>query len=86
LRGAPNPHAVYSSKAVGEPPLFLASSVFFAIKDAVESARAEIGIDGLFQFDSPATAERIRMACEDQLTRKVSKPEPGTFKPWAVSV
>ena len=58
-------------QAVGEPPLFLASSVFFAIKDAVESARAEIGIDGLFQFDSPATAERIRMACEDQLTRKV---------------
>jgi len=86
LRGSPNPHAVYSSKAVGEPPLFLASSVFFAIRDAVESARAEIGLTGLFQFNSPATAERIRMACEDQLTNKISKPEPGTFKPWAVSV
>ena len=32
LRGAPNPRAVYSSKAVGEPPLFLASSVFLAVK------------------------------------------------------
>jgi hypothetical protein len=32
LRGAPNPRAVFSSKAVGEPPLFLASSVFFAVK------------------------------------------------------
>ena len=32
LRGASNPRAVYSSKAVGEPPLFLAASVFWAIK------------------------------------------------------
>ena len=32
LRGASNPRAVYSSKAVGEPPLFLAASVFFAVK------------------------------------------------------
>ena len=32
LKGVGNKRAVYSSKAVGEPPLFLASSVFFAIK------------------------------------------------------
>ena len=32
LRGTSNPRAVYSSKAVGEPPLFLAASVFWAIK------------------------------------------------------
>ncbi|KAK2567725.1 Xanthine dehydrogenase/oxidase [Acropora cervicornis] len=38
LRSAPNEKAVYSSKAVGEPPLFLASSVFYAIKDAITSA------------------------------------------------
>lgn len=30
---------VYSSKGVGEPPFFLASSVFFAIKNACYSAR-----------------------------------------------
>lgn len=35
LRGAPNPRAVFSSKAVGEPPLFLAASAFFAIKNAI---------------------------------------------------
>merc|ERR1711997_777067 len=39
LRGSSNPRAVFSSKAVGEPPLFLASSVFFAIKDAIQAAR-----------------------------------------------
>ena len=49
----------------------MASSVFFAIKDAIQSARAEIGLTEVFQLYSPATAERIRMACEDQLTRKV---------------
>lgn len=58
-------------QAVGEPPLFLASSIFFAIKNAVESARKDAGFDGRFRFDSPATAERIRMACEDHLTLKV---------------
>lgn len=58
-------------QAVGEPPLFLASSVFFAVEDAIKSARAEIGLKGIFELNSPATAERIRMACEDQLTQKV---------------
>lgn len=86
LRGCPNPHAVYSSKAVGEPPLFLASSVFFAIKDAIHSARTEAGITGNFTINSPATSERIRMACEDDLIRKVSKPASGAFQPWAASV
>ena len=46
-------------------------SVFLAIKDAIASARAESGIKGNFQLDSPATAERIRNACEDHLTKLV---------------
>ncbi len=41
LGGAPNPRAVHSSKAVGEPPFFLSASVFFALKDAVRAARVE---------------------------------------------
>ena len=80
LRGSSNPRAVYSSKAVGEPPLFLASSVYFAIKDAIYAARndAEKSQTGssdksekIFQLDAPATAERIRMACLDQFTEKI---------------
>lgn len=51
--------------------MFLGSSVFFAIKDAVKSARTHVGLTGPFQFDSPATSERIRLACEDKLTSKV---------------
>ncbi|XP_028998370.1 xanthine dehydrogenase/oxidase [Betta splendens] len=86
LRDAPNHKAIYASKAVGEPPLFLASSVFYAIKDAVSAAREESGIRGAFRLDSPASAERIRNACIDQFTRKCPAAEPGTFKPWSVQV
>lgn len=70
LKDAPNPRAVHSSKAVGEPPLFMAASVFFAIKDAVAAARADNGLGGTwFQLHSPATSERIRMACHDRFTQ-----------------
>ena len=59
-------------KAAGEPPLFLAASVFFAIKDAIGAARMDAGHEtGIFRLDSPASVERIRMACEDPLTKHV---------------
>lgn len=59
-------------QAVGEPPLFLSASIFFAIKDAISSARTDAGLSGTFRLDSPASSERIRMACQDQFTMKVS--------------
>ena len=87
LRGAPNPKAVFSSKAVGEPPLFLASSVFFGVKEAIRSARVERGLSKKFDLDAPATAERIRMACEDHLTNKTDQlPPRGTYKPWGIQL
>ncbi|XP_073484392.1 xanthine dehydrogenase/oxidase isoform X1 [Aquarana catesbeiana] len=86
LRDCPNSKAIYSSKAVGEPPLFLSASIFYAIKDAITSARTESGITGSFRLDSPATPERIRNACVDQFTKLCPAPEPGTFKPWSVRV
>ncbi|KAL0419584.1 UNVERIFIED_CONTAM: Xanthine dehydrogenase 1 [Sesamum radiatum] len=69
LKDAPNDKAIHSSKAVGEPPFFLASAVFFAIKDAIIAARAEEGLTGWFPLDNPATPERIRMACIDEFTK-----------------
>ncbi|XVF69650.1 hypothetical protein PTKIN_Ptkin11bG0098700 [Pterospermum kingtungense] len=68
LKGHPNVKAIHSSKAVGEPPFFLASAVFFAIKDAILAARAETGHTKWFPLDNPATPERIRMACLDGFT------------------
>lgn len=71
LKGSSNPRAVFSSKAVGEPPLVLASSVFFAIREAITAARQERNLDGNFVLLSPASSARIRMACEDEFTEKV---------------
>ena len=50
---------VFGSKAVGEPPLMLAISVFEALRDAVAQARA----DGqAVKLDAPATPERVLWA------------------------
>jgi xanthine dehydrogenase large subunit len=51
----------YRSKAVGEPPLMLALSAFFALKDAVS---ASAGHRAPVVMDAPATPERILLACE----------------------
>jgi xanthine dehydrogenase/oxidase len=45
LHGANNPKAVYSSKGIGEPPLFLSASVFFAIRQAIKAARKDVGLE-----------------------------------------
>ena len=51
----------YRSKAVGEPPLMLALSAFFAVRDAVSaSAGHKVPVD----LGAPATPERILLACE----------------------
>jgi xanthine dehydrogenase large subunit len=51
----------FRSKAVGEPPLMLALSAYFALRDAVSaSAEHKVRVD----LTAPATPERILMACE----------------------
>ncbi|OGA98562.1 MAG: hypothetical protein A3E79_11990 [Burkholderiales bacterium RIFCSPHIGHO2_12_FULL_61_11] len=45
---------VFGSKAVGEPPLMLAISVYEALKEAVAAARP-----GVVRLDAPATAEDL---------------------------
>ena len=49
---------VFGSKAVGEPPLMLAISVFEALRDAVASARPGKRV----RLDTPATAENVLRA------------------------
>ena len=50
---------VNKAKTTGEPPLMLAMSVFYAIKDAIAAA-------GKYKFtpilDAPATPEKILMS------------------------
>ena len=82
LENADNPFAVHSSKAIGEPPFFLGCSVFFAIKDAVSAARDGKNEGGYFEFRMPATSERIRMACMDEISSECIESEDKTsFQP-----
>lgn len=52
-------HTIMRSKAVGEPPLLLSFSVFFAIRDAIASVTSDQINPHL---DAPATAESILKA------------------------
>jgi len=66
LDNAPNPEAtIFRSKAVGEPPLMLATAVWNALKDAI--AAAGHGKTAV-RLDAPATPERI-LAALDRLKR-----------------
>lgn len=61
---------IQSSKGIGEPPLFLGATVFFALREAVRAAREMNGVKEPLVLDSPATAERLRLAVADGLVRK----------------
>lgn len=76
-----NLRTIQRSRGVGEPPLFMGSVVFFAIRDALKAARkqygvqAEVGEDvksgsGLLCLESPATPERIRTSCADPIIKR----------------
>ncbi len=57
---------IYRSKAVGEPPLMLAISVFHALKDAIASVRGA-GFSPVLH--APATPEQVLNSIEELLQR-----------------
>ena len=59
-------NVVNKSKTTGEPPLMLAMSVFFAIKDAISSVGNYKIIP---QLDAPATPEAILLSIKDLKSR-----------------
>lgn len=62
----PNPeNSIYHSKAVGEPPLMLAVSVWCAIKDAISSLR-DYKVDP--ELSTPASPERV-LNCVNSLLK-----------------
>jgi xanthine dehydrogenase large subunit len=60
--------SIYRSKAVGEPPLMLAMSVFHAIRDAIAASAG----GGIPRLDAPATPERILASIEELRTRQAT--------------
>jgi xanthine dehydrogenase large subunit len=59
--GANREDTIYHSKAVGEPPLMLAISVFAAVADALHSLAPGKSVP----LDAPATAESILRAAQE---------------------
>ena len=72
LRNAGNKfESVFSSKGIGEPPITLAVSVVCAIRQAIHCYRGDHGTRGAWTLDIPLTSERIRLACQDNITKFV---------------
>ena len=72
---------LFAVQAVGEPPFFMAASAFFAIKDAVASARKDHGDPAFFRLNSPASSERlVRLA--PRPNRSVVAMKPLYFFSW----
>ncbi|XP_069851875.1 aldehyde oxidase 2 [Dipodomys merriami] len=86
LPSSQTPLTIYSSKGLGESGMFLGSSVFFAIADAVAAARRQRDITEDFTVKSPATPEWVRMACADWFTEMIPRDDPKTFKPWSIPI
>eukprot|EP00897_Mesotaenium_endlicherianum_P007758 jgi/Mesen1/700/ME000109S_10923 len=75
LHGAPHRKGVLSSKASGEPPLLLATSVHSAIRHAIRAARADLQPasslspsaagpgEPFLRLDAPLTFDRVKAAC-----------------------
>jgi len=65
-----NLRTIQRSRGVGEPPLFMGSAVFFAIRDALKAARKQWGDESVLNLRSPATPERIRVMCSDPIVKR----------------
>ncbi|KAL2202294.1 xanthine dehydrogenase [Sarocladium strictum] len=77
--------SIQSSKGVGEPPLFLGSTVFFALREAVKAARVMNGSGDVgLLLNAPSTAEKLRLAVADRLVEKakvvLGRDQPEFFK------
>jgi xanthine dehydrogenase large subunit len=71
FKNANHEDTILRSKAVGEPPLLLSFSVFFAIRDAVASV-ADDRVNP--PLNAPATAEEILKAVESVRTHPAVHP------------
>lgn len=78
--------SIQSSKGIGEPPLFLGATVLFALRDALLSARRDNGVVEPLVLDSPATAEKLRLAVGDDLLKMATVERQEGQMPFFVSI
>lgn len=56
----PDPNLLFGAKEVGEPPLVLGATIYFAVKHAVLDARSDKGNTDWFRMDAPLTPQQVR--------------------------
>ncbi|KAI9804747.1 MAG: hypothetical protein M1825_001115 [Sarcosagium campestre] len=81
-----NLQTIERSRGVGEPPLFMGSAVFFAIRDALRAARRMWGEDEVLSLRSPATVERIRLSCVDPIVKRAVVEREEGEKSFFISI
>lgn len=81
-----NLRTIQRSRGVGEPPLFMGSAVFFAIRDALKAARKQWGVEDLLSLNSPATVERIRVNCADPIIKRAEVKAQEGEKSFFISI
>lgn len=66
--------AIFSSKAVGEPPLMYGIGAYFAIRNAIKAYNSESDP----AFDAPFTAEKVLMNIYQQAAKEMKAGKMGT--------
>jgi xanthine dehydrogenase/oxidase len=64
----------------------MGSSVFFAIRDALKSARKDHGCEEVLKLVAPATPERIRLSCADDIVKRSHVDPKEGEKSWFVQI
>ncbi len=65
MQGVDKGKGILSSKASGEPPLVLSTSVYVAIVHAIAAARRDAGLPAHCVFEAPITVDKIALACNN---------------------
>ena len=72
LDDADNPHAVLSSKAIGEPPLMYGIGAYFALRNAIRAFNPS----AIIPFDAPMTPEKVLLALYQRKTVTAASMKP----------
>lgn len=63
VKNSINPVFILKSKATGEPPLAMTCVGLFALRNAIQAARKDVGVQDWLHLPAPATPDQIYMKC-----------------------
>lgn len=63
VKNSVNPVYILKSKATGEPPLAMTCVGLFAVRNAIQAARRDVGVDEWLELPAPATPDQVFLRC-----------------------